>query len=145
MNARRMNARPTGAAALATGLMAVCMAGAATPSFAEGAPQRPSEQPHVAPAAPSTEGMTVDIDPQTGVPTGRPAPAGAPQTLSPDERAARSTSHEGLVEVPNAIPGGGVKLDLQGRFQSPLAASIGADGKVETHHLEAAPQSTQTK
>jgi hypothetical protein len=33
------------------------------------------------------------------------------------------------------VPGGGVKLDLQGRFHSPLAATIGPDGKLKMQHL----------
>jgi len=33
------------------------------------------------------------------------------------------------------VPGGGVKVDLQGRFRSPLIATVGADGKLKTQHL----------
>ena len=33
------------------------------------------------------------------------------------------------------MPGGGVKLDLQGRFQSPLIATVDENGKVRMQHL----------
>ena len=39
-------------------------------------------------------------------------------------------------EVPSSVPGGGVKVDLQGRFQSPLVGTIDADGKVKMQHLD---------
>jgi hypothetical protein len=44
------------------------------------------------------------------------------------------------VEVPNPVPGGGVKLDLQGRFQSPLIGTIDANGKVKMHHRGEPPE-----
>ena len=37
---------------------------------------------------------------------------------------------EGLVSEP--LPGGGVMIDLQGRFQSALVVSINAEGEIET-------------
>jgi hypothetical protein len=42
--------------------------------------------------------------------------------------AAFSRSSAGLVETRS--PGGGVMVDLQGRFQSPLIATVGTDGQV---------------
>src|SRR5581483_10995246 len=65
-------------------------------------------------------GMTVYIDPRTGAIVSEPAPGTTALTLTPREATAFSTSHEGLSQTPNAVPGGGVKLDLQGRFQNPL-------------------------
>ena len=41
-------------------------------------------------------------------------------------RAEFSTSHQGLVEKP--APGGGMMIDLQGRFRSAATATAGADG-----------------
>ena len=81
--------------------------------------------------------MKAFVDPQTGALTREPAPGTAPLELSPAEKNAFSTSHEGLVEVPSTVPGGGFKLDLQGRFQSPLTATVGPDGKVTTQHQHA--------
>ena len=90
---------------------------------------RPSE---AGPAA----GMKVHIDPATGniLPTPpQGAPAGA-ITLSTSERNAFSKSSDGLVETPSSGPAGGSKVDLRGRFQSPLIATVGPDGKVEMRH-----------
>lgn len=36
--------------------------------------------------------------------------------------------------VPSPTPGGGVMIDLQGHFQTPLVATIDADGKVTVKH-----------
>jgi hypothetical protein len=42
------------------------------------------------------------------------------------------TSSVGLVE--KSLVGGGAKVNLQGRFQKPLVATVGADGKVTIQH-----------
>ena len=84
-------------------------------------------------------GMIVYIDPSTGEVLSGPAPGAQPLQLSPAERNALSTSHQGLVQVPSTVPGGGVKLDLRGRFQSPLIAVVAADGTANVHHLEDLP------
>lgn len=71
--------------------------------------------------------MKVFIDPKTGEFTDSP-PAGT--TLSvPD---AGSGTHQGLVEEP--VPSGGAKVDVRGRFQTPLRATIGPDGKTVIKH-----------
>jgi hypothetical protein len=93
-------------------------------------PQAYSDTPA---ATRSESGMVVYVDPQTGVVRSEPAPGTVPLQLTPQERNALSTSHEGLVEVP--LPGGGHKLDLQGRFQSPLIGTMGPDGKLRIQHL----------
>ncbi len=84
-------------------------------------------------------GMTIYIDPRTGAILSQPAPGTQPLTLSPSDQAAMSTSHDGLVETPSSEPGGGVKLDLQGRYQSSLSAYVGPDGKNRTQHLTEPP------
>jgi hypothetical protein len=101
------------------------------------APLRPAEKPAAVPEG--TSGMIIHIDPQTGELRRTPAPGTVPLQLSPQERNAFSTSHQGLVEVPSSVPGGGVKLDLQGRFQSPLAVTIDPDGKLKMQHLGEPP------
>ena len=80
-------------------------------------------------------GMTVHINPETGAILKEPAPGTVPLQLSPQERNAMSRSQEGLVSVPSTVPGGGVTVDLQGRFRSPLIATVGPDGKVRMQHL----------
>jgi hypothetical protein len=105
------------------------------------------QPPAVKPAAASevTPGMMIHIDPQTGAILSAPAPGSVPLQLSPQLRDALSTSHQGLVEVPSSVPGGGAKVDLQGRFQSPLIATVGADGKLKMQHLGEPPESGDKK
>lgn len=80
-----------------------------------------------APAPARAGGMRVYKDPQTGEITDTP-PATLPTT--PTERPL-SRSDEGLMAIPNtAVPGGGVKVDLQGRFRSHFIATKDADGNV---------------
>ena len=50
----------------------------------------------------------------------------------PELTNALSTSHEGLYE--EAMPDGGVGVDLQGRFRQLVFARLGPDGKVVVGH-----------
>src|SRR6266849_5933634 len=93
--------------------------------------QLPAPAGVTAPAAP---GMTIYVDPKTGAIVKEPAPGTVPLTLTPQLRNALSTSHQGLVEEVSPIPGGGIKLDLQGRFQNPLMVTIDGEGKVRMQH-----------
>lgn len=90
-------------------------------------------------------GMTIHIDPRTGAILKEPVPGTVPLKLTPQLKNALSKSHEGLVETPSSVPGGGVKVDLQGRFQSPLVVTIDADGKVKLQHLDELPDSGNKK
>lgn len=121
--------------------IAACFA-VASPALSEEGTS--GSQPSAESSAPAgAAGMTVYIDPQTGALLSAPAPGSVPLQLSPRERNALSTSHQGLVEVP--LPGGGYKLDLQGRFQNPLIATVGADGKVKMQHLSEPPAAHDRK
>jgi hypothetical protein len=104
-----------------------------------GASQPPAAVPEGA------SGMIIYIDPQTGALLHAPAPGTVPLQLTPALRNALSTSHQGLVETPSAVPGGGVKVDLQGRFQSPLVATIDANGNLRIQHLHEMPESGHNK
>jgi hypothetical protein len=84
-------------------------------------------------------GMRVYVDPETGEFTVPPKEARAVEAPAPE--AAFSSSHEGLVEVRSSVPGGGILLDLQGRFRSPLTATLGTDGKLKMQHGPCAPTS----
>jgi hypothetical protein len=75
-----------------------------------------SVQPGAAP------GMRVYIDPKTGEPTA--PPPGAAVESAP---AVQQRSGEGLVEEP--APGGGVMMDLKGRFKTPLVVTVDPDGR----------------
>jgi hypothetical protein len=121
---------------------------AAQPAVAEDRPQgmgpaHPSvpstsddalEQPP-ANAAVGSASQRVFVDPETGELV---SPARAMPKQAPPANAAFSTSHEGLVEEESPVPGGGVMVDLQGRFQSPLMVTLDSDGGVEFTHEHAA-------
>jgi hypothetical protein len=71
-------------------------------------------------------GMRVFRDPQTGRITGKPGPAeraalqsAVVKQLGPSS----STSSQGLVQVASPVKGGGVMVDLQGRFRSTSSAT----------------------
>ena len=70
------------------------------------------------------------IDPRTGELLS--APAAVEQELSED--ASSSTSDSGLHEELSPVPGGGVQVDLQGRFQTPLMIRVDSDGQVNISH-----------
>ena len=113
-------------------LTGVLCAGCASPGVAPVA--SPSDGPLAAASPPS--GVHADLrvykDPQTGEFT-EPPPVNL--STAPTERAF-DHSHQGLMVVPNtAVPGGGVKLDLQGRFRSHFVATKDADGKVSVRCL----------
>jgi hypothetical protein len=108
-----------------------------TGSGASGSYQ-PAEKPAAVSSAP---GMTIYIDAQTGALLKEPAPGAVPLQLTPELQNAFSTSDQGLVEVPSSVPGGGVRMDLQGRFRSPLLATTDAHGKLKILHLQEMPES----
>jgi lysophospholipase L1-like esterase len=76
-------------------------------------------------------GMTIYVDPVTGAII--PPPSG-PHTLrtSPADTTAPAPPAEKLPETPGTSPAGGIKLDLQGRFQSAVVAHTRADGTIAT-------------
>ena len=144
-------------------LIAACFAFTAPATFAADAPpgavksakpfakaksvkkKAPKRTPATSAAAVPSTGMTVHIDPKTGEFLKEPAPGSEPLVISAEGRNAFSTSHEGLSEVKNPKAGGGYKLDLQGRFQSPLIATMGADGKIKMRHLHETPEPGEKK
>jgi len=88
--------------------------------------------------------IRVYVNPDTGEIIQPPAGAPVAETSKSLEKAF-STSAEGLVETPSPVPGGGVILDLQGRFRSPLVATQGSDGKVSIEHMPVGPDSSEKK
>ena len=81
-----------------------------------------------APAPPAaSSGMRVYVDPKTGEPTAPP-----PNAAVESAPAVQQRSGEGLVEEP--APGGGVMMDLKGRFKTPLAVTVGPDGRARVGH-----------
>ena len=87
----------------------------------------------VAAAPQGSPGLRVYVDPLTGEFSAPPPWAARPdEALAP--QAAFSTSEEGLVETPSPVPGGGVVVNLRGRFRSPLTATLDADGGTRMRH-----------
>lgn len=85
----------------------------------------------------------VYIDPVTG--EFRPPPPGAPGLqLSPQLQNAVSTSSAGLVQVPSPVPGGGIMVRLNGRFQQTMHAEVDASGKFTMRCLPGESADTAT-
>jgi hypothetical protein len=83
-------------------------------------------------------GLVVQIDPATGEPvvsSGQSVAGGAAASLGD----ALSTSSEGLVEQESPVPGGGVMVDLQGRFRNTAVATVSDSGDVTTDCLPGSP------
>ncbi len=74
----------------------------------------------------AAQGMRVYRDPQTGRLGPRP-PGAAQRGLTTAEQHMLNRSDKGL--RPRTLPGGGVAVDLQGRYRSMAVATVGADGK----------------
>jgi len=91
----------------------------------------PADVKAVQSAVPSAgqTGMRAYFDPQTGK-IGPPPPDQAVPPRSGAEQNAYSTAAEGLVVLP--APEGGQMIDLQGRFQTSITATLKPDGTVQT-------------
>ncbi len=77
---------------------------------------------------PGQAGMRAYFDPKTGT-IGPPPPDQSNSPSTAVQHPYRSAG-EGLVVVP--APGGGQMIDLQGRFQNAIIATLKPDGTVET-------------
>jgi len=80
-------------------------------------------------------GIIVHIDPKTGeiiIPPARALPGPVAQ---PSVDAIKKPLAEPR-ETPSPVPGGGVMIDLDERFQTPLSATIDTEGKVRFQHKQ---------
>ena len=93
------------------------------------APNQPEPVATDTSLAPGEAGMIATIDPETGE-----------TVVSAGSGEAFSTSDEGLVEVPSTAPGGGVMVDLQGRFQNTAVATVCDSDSV---HIQCVPDSCE--
>jgi len=89
------------------------------------------------------QGMKIYLDPVTGKPSIPPTGAAVAGTTSPAVSSSLNTSTQGLVEQP--APGGGMMLDLKGRFQSSTKATVGKDGSIVIEHLPTTQSSALSK
>ena len=115
----RLYALPALAGACALGVFALSV-DRGTPGHA---PPAPSAR-EVA-AVESAAAQLLHIDPATGEFVAEPL-SGVPLETSD----LHGTSSDGLVEEPSPVAGGGVMVNLRGRFQSRSVATIGEDGRV---------------
>lgn len=105
--------------------------------------------PEAAPAAPATAAvrpvaaLRAEVDPNTGefiIPE-------EVRIHREDDFAIQSTitsSDAGLVETPSPVAGGGIEVDLKGRFQNPLLATIDSNGQPRITHTHAPIQQPTT-
>jgi len=88
-----------------------------------------AQRPETTAAPPAgSAGQVIHLDPETGQPT-----VPGPDAALPGD--GLSTSTEGLEVVPSELPGGGVKMDLQGRFQSTVVGAVGDSDSVHAECL----------
>ncbi len=76
-------------------------------------------------------GYVVHIDPETGGITESPQHA-VPLVLDQALQNALDTSSEDLVEVPSPVAGGGVVVDLQGRFQNTMIVTVDSSDRLQS-------------
>jgi hypothetical protein len=81
-------------------------------------------------ATAGASGFVVHIDPTTGEFLPEPPPDG----ITPLGAEAAKAPAPQFRAVPSPVLGGGVMVDLQGQFQTPLVATIDADGKLTVKH-----------
>lgn len=86
-------------------------------------------------------GFRAYYDPVTGE-VGTPPPR-LPPSAAVSFDPGLTTSAEGLVEIPGETAGGGVKVELQGRFQSAVRARVSPDGSVRTDCVPAAVRAAE--
>ena len=80
-------------------------------------------------------GIIVYIDPKTGEITTPPPGALPAPVAQPSVDAAKKPLPEPR-ETLSPVPGGGVMIELDERFHSPLSATIDTDGKVRFQHKQ---------
>lgn len=83
------------------------------------------------------QGMTISIDPESGAMRSRTHDVNL--QMSTALRSSMSTSSQDLVEVQSPDPSKGVKVNLQGRFHSPLVATQNGAGHIIIQHAHMNP------
>ncbi len=73
------------------------------------------------------------IDPETGEFVSLPEQE-TPVSSESIQPPAFSTSDETMEEASSPVPGGGVMIDLKGRFKSPVSATVEENGKTTIEH-----------
>jgi len=80
----------------------------------------------------AAQGLILNLDPATGAIIDHPA-AGTSKLVIPSELANHlSTSDEDLVERPNPSGGKGMYVNLEGRYQNAIVATVDANGTLSS-------------
>ncbi|MGD8703417.1 MAG: hypothetical protein PVH26_13365 [Desulfosarcina sp.] len=97
-----------------------------------------NQQADAVSAPKNTVNQRATIDPETGALIARPQ---SDETATDASASAETLSAptagddaEQLEEMPSPVAGGGMMIDLKGRFRNPISASVGADGKTSIAH-----------
>jgi hypothetical protein len=88
-----------------------------------------AQVPTATASVPAVAGYVVHIDPATGEFVAQ-AQSTVSVVLDESMRNSLSTSSEGLEVVPSPVPGGGMMVNLQGRFQNMFVAAVDETGRV---------------
>ena len=91
---------------------------------------------HSASGAVSAPGMVVHIDPKTGKITTPAVESQKAEILQQSSQAIQKPRPQ-LYETLSTEPGGGIVIELDDRFLTPLTATVDADGKMRLKHLPA--------
>jgi len=91
-----------------------------------------------APTLHAAAGQMLYVDPATGQIVDTPT-ASDPKDLQAALASALNTSDEGLVIERSKVPGGGMMVNLQGRFQNTQTATVDANGTLNAPCVSAAP------
>lgn len=126
----------------------LCLAASAASAQLKPQASKQADQTAASPAKPSNEATTVPNG-QSGAIVVRDQTTGALRVPNDEEARAMAksieplfnTSSEGLVE--EALPNGGFKMDLQGRFQSATIARRNSDGTLSWKCVDSASQATE--
>lgn len=84
-------------------------------------------------ATDTKQGIIVHIDPETGRFVAPPSAGPSAELPQPIDKGVKKPAAE-LREILSPVPGGGVMIRLDERFQTPLTATIDSDGKVRFEH-----------
>jgi hypothetical protein len=90
-----------------------------------------------------TPGFVVHIDPTTGQILSKPPVTPPGHELQLLQSAPSSAPQ--AQEAPSPTPGGGVMVNLNRQFHTPLVATMDADGKIRFQHRATEPSSGETK
>jgi hypothetical protein len=91
---------------------------------------------HSASGSARAPGMVVHIDPNSGQIVTPPVESQKAEILQQSSRAIQKPRPQ-LYQTLSAEPGGGIVIELDDRFLTPLTATMDGDGKVRLEHLPA--------